>query len=42
MVKCPRNPTFTLKGIDAKIQLLQTALADNLPWLEHSFGKAER
>ena len=42
MVKCPRIPTFNLEGIEAKIQILQTVLGDNLTWLEYSFGKAER
>lgn len=40
--KCPRKPTFTLEGVEAKIQILQTVLADNISWLQHSFGKAEK
>ena len=40
-MKCPRIPTFTLKGIDAKIQLLQVSIGTSLTWLEYSFGKAE-
>ncbi len=42
MAEIPRIPTFTLKGIDAKIQILQTTLGEELPWLQYSFGKAER
>jgi len=41
MAKYPRIPTFTLQGIDEKIQILQVALADNLSWLQYSFGKSE-
>lgn len=41
-MKCPRIPTFTLEGIDAKIQLLQTVLGNNLSWLQYSFGRADR
>lgn len=40
--KDPRIPTFDLAGIAGKIQILQTTLADNLSWLEHSFGVADR
>ncbi len=40
--KCPRIPTFSLEGIEAKIQILQTVIGNQLSWLEHSFGKAER
>ena len=42
MVKCARIPTFTLTGIEEKIQILQTVIGNNLSWLEHSFGKCER
>ncbi|KKN09719.1 hypothetical protein LCGC14_1043710, partial [marine sediment metagenome] len=42
MVKCARTPTFTLTGIEEKIQILQTVIGNNLSWLEHSFGKCER
>ena len=41
-MKYPRIPTFTLEGIDGKIQTLQTVIGDNLSWIQHSFGKAER
>ena len=35
-------PTFDLTGIEAEIQKMQIVLADNLSWLEYSFGKCER
>jgi len=41
-MKIPQIPTFNLQGIEAKIQILQTALSDNLSWLQYSFGKCER
>jgi len=40
--KAPRISTFSLAGIAAKIQTLQTTLADNLSWLDYSFGIADR
>lgn len=43
MYKIPNIPTFPqLKGIDLKIQSLQTILSDNLSWLQYSFGICER
>jgi len=39
--KIPNIPTFTLKGVDAKIQELQVILGDNLSWLGYSFGLCE-
>jgi len=39
-MKCPRVPTFTLFGIDAKIQLLQVSLGTSLDWLTYSFGRS--
>ena len=39
-MKCPRVPTFTLKGIDAKIQLLQVSIGTTLDWLTYSFGRS--
>ena len=37
--KIPRIPTFTgLKGIDTRIQQLQTRLASQISWLQYSFG----
>jgi len=41
-MKYPRIPTFNLEGIDGKIQILQTIIADNLSWIQYSFGKCER
>src|SRR5512133_2846219 len=39
----PINPTsLTLKGLDSRIQSLQTELATDLSWLEKSFGLADR
>jgi len=40
--KDPRTPTFSLTGIAAKIQTIQTTLASNLSWLDYSFGMADR
>jgi len=39
--KIPNIPTFTLKGVNDKIQDLQTILGDNLSWLDYSFGLCE-
>ena len=40
MYKVPSIPTFTLKGIDNKIQQLQVILT-GLSWLDYSFGLCE-
>ena len=37
----PNIATYTLKGIDSRIQTIQRAMA-SLSWLEYSFGLAER
>ena len=40
MYKKPQVPTFTLKGIDDKLQDLQS-IVSNLSWLDYSFGACE-
>ena len=41
--KNPTVPTFTgLKGLELRIQNLQTYLAANITWLEYFFGLADR
>jgi hypothetical protein len=40
--KTPVIPTLTLKGLDSKIQTIQTKLASDLSWLSKSFGLADR
>jgi hypothetical protein len=40
--KTPTIATLTLKGLDAKIQDIQTLMANGLSWLENSFALAER
>lgn len=42
MAEIPRIPIFSLTGIEAKIQTLQTVLGNELSWLQYSFGKCER
>ena len=37
-VPIPKNPEL----FDRVISDIQKGLADNLPWLDHSFGRAER
>jgi hypothetical protein len=39
----PTVPTFTgLKGLELRIQNLQTYLSDNITWIEYFFGLADR
>ena len=40
--KNPQIPTLTLKGLDAKIQVIQGQLDTGLSWLSKSFGLADR
>jgi uncharacterized protein YktB (UPF0637 family) len=41
-LKTPIIPTLTLKGLDAKIQVIQLKMITSLSWLNKSFGLSDR